>query len=326
MNAKLVDISPNIKSRILAIYESNTRTGDADFDETDPTFLYACLKIQHEELSSEPRSQLITEQLRQLEQNLVDISKDYLFDKKEALVLYRKERDNSIQRHLQERLRSPLPSAEPRPDVAPKKPDVLPPISTDSQAATDIFDGDDIDDFESTGLLGFLEDTDPNEITVKGVTYRLREMVVAKHWSGPMPKTVLHDFVAKEDKYAAVSYTIISGQSRANRASISIAWRGNKRDLWSMDDVACPTAPQAEQYIATIALHSLTYPLTDGFISSSPTSTSNSTSFRLLPASYRDLWDELEAARKQRDNERNRAIWGQLLNIAKDKIQRDSDV
>jgi ATP-dependent RNA helicase DHX29 len=326
VNAKPVDISPNIKSRILAVYESNSRTGDAAFDETDPTFLYACLKTQHEELSSEPRSQLITEQLRQLEQNLVDISKDYLFDEKEALALYRKERDNAIQCHLQERLRSPLSSMEPRPNVAPKKLDVLPPISTDSQAVTDIFDGDDTDDSESTGLLGFLEDTDPNEITVKGVTYRLREMAIAKHWSGPMPKTVLRDFVAKEDKYAAISYTIISGQSRANRASISIAWRGNKRDLWSMDDIACPTAPQAEQYIATVALHSLTYPLTDGFISSSPASTSNSTSFRLLPASYRDLWDELEAARKERDNQLNRAIWGQLLNIAKDKIQRDSDV
>jgi ATP-dependent RNA helicase DHX29 len=151
-------------------------------------------------------------------------------------------------------------------------------------------------------------------------------MSLPKHWSGPMPKNLLRDFVAKIDRYAAISYTILSRHSRAKRASVSISWHSRKRDEWTMDDVACPEDSQAEQYISTIALHSLTYPSTDGFATSAPVSSSASTSFRLLPAVYRELWDELKISRKVRDDCTNRKIWAKLRCIIEEKIERNSKV
>ena len=320
-NAKIPEIPSDIKSRVFRIYGSNTSTDEDTLDESDPTLLHTCLKLQRDLIALQAKSFPTVDQLRLLDHKINEISKNYLFDRKEALAIYRKEKKIAEKLRLEERLRSPLVKGSEA--VEPKKSGV--PSADNPSSVTSLLDDSDSDE-SSTGVLGFLDEVGATEITVKGVTYKLRDMNIPKHWSGPMPKTVLRDFVAKIDKYAAISYVIISGQSRAGRASVSISWRGQKRDEWTMDDVACSTDSQAEQYIATIALHSLIYPLTDGFISSSPTSASNSTSFRLLPACYRDLWDELEDTRKNRDDSINRAIWRNLHDLLKTKIQSDSKV
>ena len=320
-NAKIPEIPSDIKSRVFRIYGSNTSTDEDTLDESDPTLLHTCLKLQRDLIALQAKSFPTVDQLRLLDHKINEISKNYLFDRKEALAIYRKEKKIAEKLRLEERLRSPLVKGSEA--VEPKKSGV--PSADNPSSVTSLLDDSDSDE-SSTGVLGFLDEVGATEITVKGVTYKLRDMNIPKHWSGPMPKTVLRDFVAKIDKYAAISYVIISGQSRAGRASVSISWRGQKRDEWTMDDVACSTDSQAEQYIATIALHSLISPLTDGFISSSPTSASNSTSFRLLPACYRDLWDELEDTRKNRDDSINRAIWRNLHDLLKTKIQSDSKV
>ncbi len=321
-NAKIPEIPSDIKSRVFRIYGSNTSADENTVYESDPTLLHTCLKLQRDLIALQTKSPITADQLRLLDHKINEISKNYLFDRKEALAIYRKERKIGEKLRLEERLRSP-PVKGSELAVEPKQSKV--PSADNPSSVTSLLDDSDSDE-SSTGVLGFLDEVGATEITVKGVTYKLRDMNIPKHWSGPMPKTVLRDFVAKIDKYAAISYVIISGQSRAGRASVSISWRGQKRDEWTMDDVACSTDSQAEQYIATIALHSLIYPLTDGFISSSPTSASNSTSFRLLPACYRNLWDELEDTRKYRDDSINRAIWRNLHGLLKTKIQSDSKV
>lgn len=322
-NASLLKISPDIKSRVLANYGSNPSPEEDSLDEMDPTLLYICLKLQRDRMTLEPNSSFSANQLRQLDRKIIEVSKDYLFDEKDASIMYRKEREIVERSRLEERLRSSQSTEDAQQAIKPKKANKPPPV--DPPMSKTIFDDSDSDD-SSTGILGFLDEVGATEVTVKGVTYKLRDMTIPKHWSGPMPKTLLRDYVAKRDKYAAISFATLSGQSRAKRASVTISWRGNKRDEWSMDDVACSSDSQAEQYISTIALHSLTFPLTDGFISSSPASTSNSTSFRLLPASYRDLWDELEASRKIRDDMINRTAWGNIYNTVKGKLQSDIKV
>lgn len=321
-NTKVPEIPSDIKSRIFGTYGSNASADEDALDESDPTLLHVCLKLQRDLITLQAKSTFTVDQLRQLDRKINEISKDYLCDGKEALSIYRKERERAEKLRLEERLRS-SPAKGLDSVVGPKRSKA--PSVNNPPATTSLLDDSDSDE-SSTGVLGFLDEVGATEITVKGVTYKLRDMNIPKHWSGPMPRTVLRDFVAKIDKYAAISYVIISGQSRARRASVSISWRGHKRDEWTMDDVACSTDSQAEQYIATIALHSLTYPLTDGFISSSPASTSNSTSFRLLPACYRDLWDELEDTRKNRDDLINRTVWSSLYDLVKAKIQSDSKV
>jgi ATP-dependent RNA helicase DHX29 len=93
-----------------------------------------------------------------------------------------------------------------------------------------------------------------------------------------------------------------------------------------MEDVACHDETQAEAYIATVALHALTFPLTDGFQAGSSTAPGNQTFFRLLPAVFRDLWDELEAARKVRDDAINRSVWARLRTIVEPKLDPSQKV
>jgi ATP-dependent RNA helicase DHX29 len=86
-----------------------------------------------------------------------------------------------------------------------------------------------------------------------------------------------------------------------------------------MGEVACTDDSQAENYVATVALHSLTYPMAAGIASSTPAGSSSSTSFRLLPASYRELWDELETSRRKNEDRINRHTWARLRAIVQDK-------
>jgi ATP-dependent RNA helicase DHX29 len=151
-------------------------------------------------------------------------------------------------------------------------------------------------------------------------------MVLPKHWSSKTPKTLLAELVFKVDRYAAVTYGIVSGQSRAKRASVMVNWEGRKTDEWAMLDVACHTEAQAEFYVATLALHALTFPTTDGFAAGSSGAFANQTSFRLLPPVFRDLWDELEVERKLREDLINRHVWANVRNIVEQKIDARSAV
>lgn len=256
------------------------------------------------------------QKLRELGRKIEQASQDYLFDHHEATVRYHQERARLDKSLLQKRLGSSSSGSN------RENPRKCPP-STAPNAKPDVSDQE---SDASSGMLGILEDPDPTEITVRGTTLALRNMSLPKRWSGPMPKTLLRDFVAKSDRYAAISYTIISHHSRAKRASVDISWQSRRRDEWLMDDVACPEDSQAEQFIAAIALHSLTYPLTEGFATSAPSSSSASTSFRLLPAVYRELWDELEKSRKLRDDFINRKIWAKLRTIIEEKMGTNSKV
>jgi ATP-dependent RNA helicase DHX29 len=84
---------------------------------------------------------------------------------------------------------------------------------------------------------------------------------------------------------------------------------------------------QAEQYIATVALHALTYPSTEGFATGATSSAGNSqTFFRLLPPVFRDLWGELETKRKADHDTINRTVWSKLRSIIEPKMDTESQV
>lgn len=85
-----------------------------------------------------------------------------------------------------------------------------------------------------------------------------------------------------------------------------------------MMDVACYDEGQAEQYVATLALHALTFPSTEGF--SAGSTAGPQTFFRLLPSVYRDLWNELTDAKKLKDDATNRGVWAKLRSIVEPKL------
>lgn len=317
-----------IKARVLASYDRSTSTSDSGRDSPDADNLaqeYVQLKLRMSDLTAK-RHLGHSLQIQDLKSRLEVIKKNYFFDEKEAEEMYRVERNRVETLALQARLRTPappVPSDKPKSKVMKQRPPKLQPTLTPT-AVADIFD-DDAED-SPTGLLDILDDIPTDETNNQGTTIAIRDMALPKHWSGRTPKVLLKEAVAKVDRYAAVTYDIISGHSRAKRASVSIRWDGRKMDEWSMEDIACHDEGQAEQYIATVALHVLTFPPTDGFATSTSAAPGSPTFFRLLPAVFRDLWDELEVLRKLNDDGINRRLWAKLRSIVEPKLEADGKV
>jgi ATP-dependent RNA helicase DHX29 len=70
----------------------------------------------------------------------------------------------------------------------------------------------------------------------------------------------------------------------------------------------------------------MTYPSSEGFATGSTSSAGGGqTSFRLLAAVFRDLWDELEEKRRSEHDSINRGIWANLQSVL-DAKQRDKTV
>ncbi|KAF6766323.1 pre-mRNA-splicing factor ATP-dependent RNA helicase prp22 [Ephemerocybe angulata] len=291
-------------------------------DNDDPNVEYVRLKLKHYQMQTVQGLPPHHKKMRQLQQRISLLWGDSLFDERVAEEHFRTEKKKVDVSNLKNRLQNGPRHGAPKTPTRPRKqPTPTPQSSTSTpNAKKGLFDGD--DDDAIGGVLDLLDA--PSESTSDGRTILLREMNMPKHSSGRTPKNSLRECVHKQDKYAAITYNIISGESRAKRASVSISWEGKKRDEWAMDDVACPEEAQAEQYIATVALHALTFPQTDGFAAGIFSVGGTQTFFRSLPPAFRDLWDELEAKRRERDDEINRDIWAKLRSYATVKCEAAS--
>ncbi|KAG1885768.1 P-loop containing nucleoside triphosphate hydrolase protein [Suillus subluteus] len=308
-----------LKSRDILPAESTrsspSRSSSPDID--DLVAEYVRIKMQITDLTARGKAAAHCDPVlvQRLQDKLMALKSHYFFDEKDAETQYRSERARVDALLLQSRLRGSSPELS----VAQEK-KVSKPLNTgprvekqDIPVPSDI---PDIFDQHEEGLGGMLEilDTLPSEIAGEGGSIiRIRDMILPKHWSSKTPKTLLAEFVFKVDR-------IVSGPSRAKRACVTVNWEGKKMDEWNMRDIACHTEIQAEYYVATLALHALTFPATDGFAVGSSGALANHTSFRLLPPVFRDLWDELETDRKLREDLINRQVWANMRNIVEKKI------
>ncbi|KAJ6519955.1 P-loop containing nucleoside triphosphate hydrolase protein [Mycena sanguinolenta] len=317
-----------IKARILGHIDRSSNSSDSGNDSVDTddvNLQYVNLKLKIDSLTSSrsPKDKTKSSELRDLRALLTKVKDNYLFDEKDSEEQYRAARKKADAIALQARLRGlDTPSDSPPPVVQPmvkKRPPNLQPPAPLVPAVADIFD-EDLDDSVG-GLFEALEEMPTTETSDKGTIVTVRDMALPKHWSGRTPKTLLAETVSKQDRYAAISYTVLSGGSRAKRASVSIRWDAKKTDEWSMEDVACHSEAQAEQYIATIALHELTFPSRDAFTAATPSG--GQTFFRLLPAVFRDLWEELEVGRKVKTDALNRGVWADLRSKIESKMDSD---
>lgn len=297
----------------------------------DPIDEYVRLKMRITNLTSRRLSgNKDAALLERLSARLDVVRQDYLFDEQDAEIRYRTEHERQNSLALQSRLRglnsNDLTSEVVQTRNASKRrpPDIQRLAASDiPPTATNLLD-DDAD--ESDGLFEILDNLPESETNQDGVTIRIRDMALPKHWSGRTPKTLLAETIVKSDRYAIITYEIISGSSRAKRAAVSIRWEGCKNGEWRMEDVACHDETQAEAYVATLALHALTFPSTDGFQAGSSAIPGGQTFFRSLPAAFRDLWDELETSRKARDDAINRSVWANLRSIVELKLDSSSKV
>ncbi len=122
---------------------------------------------------------------------------------------------------------------------------------------------------------------------------------------------------------------------------------------YAMHSIACPSIHEAENYVSTIALHQLTTrtdhenagrlgfqpPLsadkTDNAVISfdetppsrtTPLPTYPAVNPKSLPLMYRDLWDELEHVRIEREHGSSRKIWGVLEQIVDHQEHTATDI
>ena len=319
-----------LKSRILSSLDRSSHgseSGSVSSDVDDPNTEYVRLNLQIMSLKRQFGTPENTGTIHKLEERLQVVKMDYLFDERDAEAQLQIERMWAEKAALQAKLRgaSDSPDITPNSELKPKRLAILrPQPNPERQATPDIFD--DGDSESASGLFDILQEMPTTETNEKGTLIYVRDMSLPKHWSGRTPKTLLSETVAKVDRYAVTSYQIISGSSRAKRALVLIRWEGQKYDQWSMEDVACHDDTQAEQFIATVALFSLTFPDTLGFAGSSLSATGSQTFFRLLPAVYRDLWDELATKRKRDDDATNRAVWSKLKSLVQFKFDLNNKV
>lgn len=289
----------------------------------DPNVEYVNLKMRISDLTGERRQAgeaLDDMFLQLLRLRLEEVKKSYFFDENDAEDTFRDKRRQADEDALLSHLRGESHPAKPSTQRKPKKKAPPPFEPQKTVPSNDLFDIDGSDSDSPGGLLDILEPMPTTEVTTSGTTILVRDMALPKSWAGRTPKLMLADIVLKQDRYAAVIYDEISGGSRVKRCSVIVRWTDRAPMELRMDNVGCHDVVQAEQYIATLAIHFLTYPFSVGFQSSAGDSKGTQPSFRLLPPAYRDLWNELEKARKEREDEMNRAIWGTLTEIVEGKI------
>lgn len=314
--------NPTVKSNALTNPGSGLRTPVSMRSSPEPedlSLVYVRIKMHItnlQRMGSSKNSEAVTH----LEDRLREVRAHYFFDEKDAENLYRIEREKADAQFLREKLRGSLPFSRPegrakvvRPKASAKTPE--------PETESDFFGEGDGD--SSEGMLGLLEAA-PSEVQgAGGATVHVRDMSFVKHGSTKLPKAALMEFVSKVDRHAVVTFNIISGSSRAKRAGVRVRWDVKVADEWLMKEDACRDEAQAEQYIATIALHALVFPRSEGFASGSQT-VGGSTFYRFFPPAFRSLWDNLEETRKDANDRLNRGIWTQLRNIVEEKIPKTS--
>ena len=168
--------------------------------------------------------------------------------------------------------------------------------------------GDDSDDEDMLGKLLHLPDPDTPHVnqdnTVNGsttITVRSMPLPTTAGFSASSPKSMLSAAIKRTFKNAFIDYAKLSGGSRAVRAGIEIRYSPKHIRVWRMEDIACEDRLQAENFISTTALHDL---YAKGQV--------EMPNWRVMPASYRDLWDELEEKHQVEVNEKSLELWKRL--------------
>ena len=280
----------------------------------DPNIEYAQIKLKINERSKASGGLGSTSRLQK---RLEELQGHYFFKQSEANAHFKQMEKEARVMALEESLRN-VPSEKPS-NAAPILSLKTPRAKEKSPSVLDV-----AGDGEETLLGNLMDEMPTSEVTPSGVLVTVIDMELPKHWAGRTPKTLLQETVHKIDRYAITTYRNLSGQSRVKRFGVVIRWEGARMQEWTMEDVGCPDERQAEQYIATVALHALTFPPQDGFAGS--TTSSTLTYFRLLPPIFRDLWDRLEVKRKELEDTINRQIWVSLREVLQPKLSTDEKV
>ncbi|KAG8825621.1 hypothetical protein FRC19_010953 [Serendipita sp. 401] len=298
---------------------SSDEEGDSPIEETDLNIMHAILRLQVLRIQKSGQLASQKERVAGLEKRIRDIEKDYLYSSRLANVAFTSGKAEMEAKLLQDRLRAgaepgQLPT-QPESHLPTEEVGMSLPTSSSAENAPDDSGGEEDTD---TMFGNLLDEMPKEEVLSNGVVVMVKDMAT-KHWNGKTARFLLADTIKRRDRYATIHYQVISGGSRAVRCECIIRWTGGKVDQWKMEKVACHDSNQAEDYISTLALHDITYPLSVGF-AGAPPSGNAPLNHRLLAPVFRDLWMELEGLRKSEEDSVNRQVWSDLRSIARDRI------
>ncbi|KAL7421927.1 hypothetical protein Q5752_003699 [Cryptotrichosporon argae] len=250
---------------------------------------------------------LETPEMVKLKAKMGKLEKEYMFSRKEADGIFKALKAKRDAAAIEARLRGVTLDT-------PKE------LSTAAEpvAATDATPQSDEED--EGGLFGALLDEPaapaastavPADPADTGATVAMRSMPIPKQFAftGNLPKALLRTHLTRttSTKHAVLSYAQLS-HSRAARAGLEIRWSAERRRVWRMDDVGCDTLEEAENYVSVLALHEL-----------SGTGDVGGVNWRAMPPAYKDLWVELEIARKDKDEGVKREAWRRIRELVERK-------
>jgi ATP-dependent RNA helicase DHX29 len=291
-------------------------------DESDPNIIHAISKLHTQQIQRLGQALERQEKLSELKSRIDNCVSDYLFAKRlaDAEFASRKTATDSkdLALRLKNGMRAQVPVETSQSQSGSQSPS-QPPSHTTTSLPTPAPGTPQDETGEETMFGNLLDEPPTEETTASGVVIHIKDMSLPKHWSGKSPKILLSDAITKKDRYASASFRVISGGSRAVRCACQVRWAGAKKEEWSMDTVACRDSFQAEQYVATLVLHELAYPMSPGFAGGA-TASLLASSFRSLPPAFRDLWNELESARKAEEDSVNRSVWANLQAMLRTKL------
>lgn len=294
--------------------------------ESDPNILYALLRVELLRLQRKGQPSRYQGRISAIEQRIQSVRGDYMFSNRIAQAEFASRKAQVEATALEARLKkgsgpgqlpTPQPPATKKAKYKPTP--LLSHVSTPPNTMGSPKDGGNEEEEEETMFGNLLDEPPTEEITSTGVVITVKDMPIPKVLSNKVPNSLLLEAINKFDRYATVQYKVVSGASRAVRSSCTIRWTGGIVDQWVMDTVACRDSTQSEQYVATLALHDITFPLSVGF-AGGPAANAYVVNYRTLPPAFRDLWDELEASRKLENDAINRSIWSVLRNILRAKL------
>ncbi|KAL2132760.1 hypothetical protein VTI74DRAFT_3415 [Chaetomium olivicolor] len=149
-------------------------------------------------------------------------------------------------------------------------------------------------------------------------------------WTGVAPTRVLEEACRSRDSSVRISYHLLSDVVFANRHAVNIIWsrpqeippdheiselevfKSPTQFVCKMVSIATPDTKQSEAYIATMALFCI-------FGSSGK---EEKVALR-LPATWKDLWNELAEAKKSKADEQDRNILRHLRDLVRKRVEQE---
>ncbi|OJJ50497.1 hypothetical protein ASPZODRAFT_191338 [Penicilliopsis zonata CBS 506.65] len=253
-----------------------------------------------------------------LQRKIMRIEKDVLFDRDEAEYQWREKLDQLRKDAAFSRRATPSGNESPAPKpAAPEKQEEKPPSELEDDENNDEGAGLFGDMFQAAGpITEVATDTNGSDITVT-----LRDF---GKWTGLNPRRVLEETCKARDAGCTFTYKEISS-GFSNRKAVEVRWSKPQdapflisldlvtiksspyATFVSMDEIATPTAQQAEAYISTLILFFLF-----------PQNSKEGKAYLRLPAVWRELWTELAAVKKVQEDEIDKQTIRELRSLIQD--------